>query len=93
MNGLEITQKKKFDNKGEIAKKGIINEIILNQALDDFDNRSNQKSLSFDTKDFNLNFVRGLSLEDGAATLTHFTGKIIATISGEYIFKNSSIIS
>ena len=71
--------KKKFDNKGEIAKKGIINEIIINQALDDFDNRSNQKSLSFDTKDFNLNFVRGLSLEDGAATLTHFTGKIIGT--------------
>ena len=71
--------KKKFDNKGEIAKKGIINEIILNQALDNFDNRSNQKSLSFDTKDFNLNFVRGLSLEDGAATLTHFTGKIIGT--------------
>tara|TARA_A100001015_G_scaffold61688_1_gene67974 strand:+ start:3770 stop:4897 length:1128 start_codon:yes stop_codon:yes gene_type:complete len=71
--------KKKFDNKGEIAKKGMINEIILNQALDNFDNRSNQKSLSFDTKDFNLNFVRGLSLEDGAATLTHLTGKIIGT--------------
>ena len=35
--------------------------------------------LSFDTKDFNLNFALGLSLEEGAATLTDFTGRIIGT--------------
>ena len=69
--------KNKFDNNGEIAARGKINELILNQALDDFDNRSNQKILSFDTKDFSLGFVRGLSLEDGSATLTNFTGRII----------------
>ena len=69
--------KNKFDNNGEIAKKGKTNDLILNQALDNFDNRPNQNSLSFDVKDFNLNFVRGLSLEDGAATLTDFTGRII----------------
>ena len=69
--------KEKFDKNGEIAKKGKTNELILNQALDNFENRPNQKSLSFDTKDFSLGFVRGLSLEDGAATLTDFTGRII----------------
>ena len=68
---------KEYDNKGEIAKKGKINKIILNQALDNFDNRFNLNSKSFDIKDFSLGFVRGLSLEDGAATLTDFTGRII----------------
>ena len=70
--------KDKFDNNGDIAKKGKTNELILNQALDNFENRTNQITLSFDTKDFSLGFVRGLSLEDGAATLTDFTGTVIA---------------
>ena len=34
---------------------------------------------SIDTKDFDLNFVRELSLEDGAATLTDFSGRIVGT--------------
>ena len=71
--------KNKFDNNGEIAKSGKTNELILNQAFDNFENRSNQNTLSFDTKDFSLGFVRGLNLEDGAATLTDFTGKIIGS--------------
>ena len=70
--------KYKFDNNGDIAKKGKTNELILNQALDNFENRTNQITLSFDTNDFSLGFVRGLSLEDGAATLTNFTGRVIA---------------
>ena len=69
--------KKKYDDNGQTAKTGKTSEIILNQALDNFDNRKNKNSLSFDTKDFDLNFVRGLSLEDGAATLTDFSGRIV----------------
>jgi len=69
--------KNKFDNNGEIAKKGTSNDLILNQALDNFYNRTNQISSSFDIKDFSLGFVRGLSIEDGTATLTEFTGRII----------------
>ena len=69
--------KNKYDVNGQTAKAGKTSEIILNQALDNFDNRKNKNSLSYDTKDFNLNFVRGLSLEDGTATLTDFTGRII----------------
>ena len=69
--------KSKFDNNGELAKKGRTNDLILKQALDNFDNRPNKNILSFDTKDFSLGFVRGLNLEDGAATLTDFTGRII----------------
>ena len=69
--------KKKYDDDGQTAKAGKTSEIILNQALDNFNNRKNKDSLSFDTKDFDLNFVRGLSLEDGAATLTEFSGRIV----------------
>ena len=60
-----------------VVKKGTINELILNQALENFDNKTNKNKLSFDVKDFSLGFVRGLSLENGSATLTEFTGKII----------------
>ena len=74
---IRNTTKNKFDKNGEIAKQGKINQLILDQALDNFDNRPNQNNLSFDTKDFSLGFVRGLNLEDGAATLTDFTGRII----------------
>ena len=34
------------------------------------------KKKSFDTNDFDLSFVKELSLEDGAATLTEFTAEI-----------------
>ena len=70
--------KNKFDNNGEIAKKGKVNDLILNQALDIYDNQLNQNLSSFDTKDFSLGFVRGLNLEDGTSTLTEFTGRIIS---------------
>ena len=32
---------------------------------------------SFDTSDFDISFSRGLSLEDGAATLTEFSQSIL----------------
>jgi anhydro-N-acetylmuramic acid kinase len=69
--------KNKFDKDGEVAKKGKTNNLILNQALDNFYNKTNQISSSFDIKDFSLGFVRGLSIEDGTATLTEFTVRII----------------
>ena len=71
--------KKSYDNDGEIAKKGKVEISILNHALDDFDNKNYENVLSFDIKDFNLNFIRGLSLEDGAATITAFSGNIIGS--------------
>ena len=74
---IRKSTKDKFDKNGEIAKNGKINELILNQAIDNFDNRINRNISSFDIKDFDLGFVRGLSVDDGAATLTDFTGRII----------------
>ena len=71
--------KKKYDENGKSAKLGKTNEIILNQALDNFNYKKNKSNLSFDVNDFDLNFVRGFSLEDGASVLTDFTGKIITS--------------
>jgi len=69
--------KMKYDENGKAAKIGKTSEVILNQAIDNFDNISDQKKLSFDIKDFDLNFVKGLSYEDGLSTLVDFNGIII----------------
>ena len=73
---IRKNSKERFDKNGKLAKAGKTDEIILNQAIDNFDNIKNNK-LSFDVKDFDLNFVRGLSLEDGLSTLTDFTASIV----------------
>ncbi len=67
---------KKFDLNGQLASAGTKNEIIFEQAQELYMNRNNKK-ISFDTNDFDISFVRGLSLEDGAATLTDFTAGIL----------------
>ena len=74
---IRKNSKEKFDKNGELAQSGKTDEIILNQAIDNFDSIKNNNTLSFDVKDFDLNFVRGLSLEDGLSTLTDFTASLI----------------
>ncbi len=44
---------------------------------ENFDNIKIGDNLSFDIKDFDLSFVRGLSYENGLSTLTKFTSEII----------------
>ena len=85
--------KKKYDQNGIIAKSGKVNKIVLDQLAEDFIEREYhspsdvEQSLdvvqSFDIKDFDLSFVKDLSLEDGAATLTQFTASIISSIFSE----------
>ena len=68
--------KNNFDENGSIAKSGKINQLILNQIIDNFKIDNFDKSL--DVKDFDVSFARGLSLEDGCATITNFTAYLIA---------------
>ena len=68
--------KNNFDENGSIAKSGKIDQLILNQAVDNFQIDKFDKSL--DVKNFDISFVRGLSLEDGCATITNFTAYLIA---------------
>ena len=75
----------RYDLNGKAASIGKIDEIILNQATENFENINKSKNLSFDIKDFDLSFVRGLSYEDGLSTLTKFTSEIIC----DSIIKNT----
>ena len=68
---------KKFDQDGLIASRGTRNEIIFEQAQELLANRPKPKKKSLDINDFDISFARGLSLEDGAATLTDFTASLI----------------
>ncbi len=67
---------KKFDNDGSLAEFGKINELILNQAKDNFEISSINESM--DVNDFDISFVKGINLEDGCATLTEFTAYLIS---------------
>ena len=73
---IRKNSKYRFDQNGLIAKNGKINQLTLNQAIDNFNIDSFKKSL--DIKDFDISFTRGLSLEDGCATITNFTAYLIA---------------
>ncbi len=76
---MRRNKKGNYDNNGEAASTGRTNELILNQALEDFENVNNKNMNSFDVNDFEINFLRGLDLEDGASTITDFTSNIIAS--------------
>jgi|TARA_B100001964_G_C14163634_1_gene567991 anhydro-N-acetylmuramic acid kinase len=97
MNGLDIgpgnclidqwmkkNSKKNYDIDGSTARSGKINKIILEKALDNWQNKLEDSHWtnkikwyrSYDIKDFDLSFVHGLSLKDGAATLTEYTSEI-----------------
>ena len=82
---------RKFDQDGRLAATGNINEIILEQAQELYMNRIEKTKLSFDTNDFDISFSRGLSLEDGAATLTEFTAGIIGESLSILLKKNNLI--
>ena len=73
---LRSNSNKKYDKNGLLAKSGKVNKIILDQALDNFESFESLKS--YDINDFEISFVRGLSLEDGAATLTEYTACILS---------------
>ena len=82
--------KKKYDKDGLIAKSGKVNQLVLNQALDNYSVESCESSFprSLDIGDYDISFARGLSLEDGAATLTHLTAGLIS--EGLIIFLTKS---
>jgi len=87
---IRINSKKKYDDKGKIARTGKINKKILNKAINNFITYNNKYihkngfEPSYDIKDFedsfnilHSKFLKDLSLKDGAATLTEFTVRIL----------------
>ena len=66
-----------FDNRGNLASYGKTDSLILNQALENL-NISPPYNKSLDINDFDISFVRGLNLENGASTLSDLTAEIIS---------------
>jgi len=85
---IRKNSKYRYDKDGLIAKSGKVNELIYNQAVDNFLNLDSFKNKSLDIKNFDISFVRGLSLEDGAATLTYLTAKLIGEGLMNFMFKS-----
>ena len=88
--------KKNYDENGIIAESGKINEGALNQLLKNFYEKENSLNKgpvqSFDTKHFDFSYVKNLSLEDGTATLTEFSARIIISFLQAENFNEKKII-
>jgi len=89
--------KKNYDENGILAKSGKVNRLVLDKLINNFNQKvkvlSTDTIQSFDTKYFDLSFANNLSLEDGAATLTEFTNKIIiSAIKTENRYKEKIIL-
>jgi len=87
---IRKNSKNQYDNEGSIARSGKIDRLVLNQALENFNNNSSYEK-SLDIKDFNIFFAKGLSLENGAATITDFTAKLISE-GMNYIHKKNKTL-
>ena len=74
---LKKTKGISYDRNGDIALSGNINQDIINQFYEhEFYNVKEKHS--YDRKEFDFNFVKGLEFEDAVATLTYFTALIIS---------------
>ena len=75
---------KLFDNNGELASKGKTDKFIFNQFLDNFYYSKINSKRSLDTNDFDITFAKGLSLENGTATITDLTSELLSKKIGNY---------
>ena len=81
-----------YDKKGQIAKLGNVNKKIIRKLLN-----AHPFKKSYDIKDFNLSWVKKLSLEDGAATLIEYTadsliGSILDFLEDAQWYKTINIL-
>ena len=89
-----------YDKDGKIAKKGKIDKFIFDQYLENYYYNKINSKRSLDISDFDISFARGLSLENGTATVTEITAEIISKKIGNYDIyicgggrKNNSLIN
>ncbi len=75
---IRNNSEKNFDKNGDIAKSGKIDKFILDQTIDNFYYNESNQNKSLDINDFDIFFAKGLSLEDGAATITELTANILS---------------
>ena len=81
---------KNFDDNGNLASYGKIDKILVNNLLEQELYSKNKNS--FDIRDFDISFVRGLSDEDSLANLNFFTAKFISENIKKEFKDNFSIV-
>ncbi len=69
---------KSFDKDGNFAKKGKTDKFIFHQYVDNFYYSKINSRRSLDINDFDISFAKGLSLENGSATITDLTSELLS---------------
>ena len=67
-----------YDDEGSFAKKGKVDKFIFDQYLENYYYSKINSKRSLDTNDFDISFAKGLSIENGAATITSITSELIS---------------
>ena len=67
-----------YDENGSIAEKGRTDKFIFDQYLDNYYFSKISSKRSLDTNDFDVSFAKGLSLENGTATMTDLTSELLS---------------
>ncbi len=69
---------KLFDENGRFAEVGKVDKFILHQYLENYHYSKIKNKRSLDTNDFDISFAKGLSFENGTATLSEITAELIS---------------
>ncbi len=67
-----------FDENGNCAKNGKVDKFIFDQYLENYYYSKINSKKSLDINDFDISFAKGLSLENGAATVTEITAELLS---------------
>ena len=67
-----------IDEDGNLADKGKIDKFIFDQYLDNYHYSKIHSKRSLDPNDFDISFAKGLSLENGASTITDLTSELLS---------------
>ncbi len=73
-----------FDENGKFAEKGKIDKFVFDQYLENYYYSKISNKRSLDTNDFDISFAKGLSLENGATTITELTSELLSEKIGIY---------
>ena len=72
-----------YDENGFFAERGKVDKFIFDQYLENYYYSKLNSKRSLDINDFDISFAKGLSLENGATTITNITAELISKKIGD----------
>ena len=67
-----------------MSSRGSVDHNFVNNFLDRLDFFTKEKNISYDTSDFNISELRGFNIENGAATLSYLSARLISNKINEF---------